>query len=234
MPPAKKKTAEGPKYSELIKAALLGLKERNGSSLAAIKKYMASNFPAAKARPTRYRAACRITYLHPVPGFPRIPLLLAPPSSSYLPPNLPPSPRVSPSLPLPQTNHAEAAHAARACLHPQNDLALKNALKFGVSKGMFIKVKASFKLSPEAKVRSRPRGSRPRGSRPRSPPRPKAARSRSGARGGGCRGANAAPVYDSPTALLRPVRRTALSRSQLLARSDGVPPEPVQCARTLG
>ena len=82
MPPAKKKTAEGPKYSELIKAALLGLKERNGSSLAAIKKYMASNFPAAKARPTRYRAACRITYLHPVPGFPRIPLLLAPPSSS--------------------------------------------------------------------------------------------------------------------------------------------------------
>ena len=68
----------------------------------------------------------------------------------------------------------------------------------------------------------------------RLPPRPKAARSRSGARGGGCRGANAAPVYDSPTALLRPVRRTALSRSQLLARSDGVPPEPVQCARTLG
>ena len=83
MPPAKKPTkTEGPKYSELIKAALLGLKERNGSSLAAIKKYMASNFPAAKARPTRYRAACRITYLHPVPGFPRIPLLLAPPSSS--------------------------------------------------------------------------------------------------------------------------------------------------------
>merc|ERR1712008_632750 len=74
---------EGPKYSELIKAALLGLKERNGSSLAAIKKYMATNFPAAK-----------------------------------------------------------------------NDLALKNALKFGVSKGMFIKVKASFKLSPEAKKKS--------------------------------------------------------------------------------
>merc|ERR1711956_196746 len=71
------------KYSELIKAALLGLKERNGSSLAAIKKYMATNFPAAK-----------------------------------------------------------------------NDLALKNALKFGVSKGMFIKVKASFKLSPEAKKKS--------------------------------------------------------------------------------
>merc|ERR1711935_825613 len=84
MPPAKKTTkTEGPKYSELIKAALLGLKERNGSSLAAIKKYMASNFPAAK-----------------------------------------------------------------------NDLALKNALKFGVSKGMFIKVKASFKLSPEAKKKS--------------------------------------------------------------------------------
>ena len=69
----------------------------------------------------------------------------------------------------------------------------------------------------------------------RLPPRPKAARSRSGARGGGCRGANAAPVYDSPTALLRPVRRTALSRPQLLARSDGVPPEPgLTCARTLG
>merc|ERR1719491_1623637 len=84
MPPAKKTTkTEGPKYSELIKAALLGLKERNGSSLAAIKKYMATNFPAAK-----------------------------------------------------------------------NDLALKNALKFGVSKGMFIKVKASFKLSPEAKKKS--------------------------------------------------------------------------------
>merc|ERR1712028_978 len=84
MPPAKKTTkTEGPKYSELIKAALLGLKERNGSSLAAIKKYMASNFPAAK-----------------------------------------------------------------------NDLALKNALKFGVSKGMFIKVKASFKLSPEAKKKT--------------------------------------------------------------------------------
>ena len=81
MPPAKKKTAEGPKYSELIKAALLGLKERNGSSLAAIKKYMASNFPAAKA-PLSPPAACRITYLHPVPGFPRIPLLLAPPYSS--------------------------------------------------------------------------------------------------------------------------------------------------------
>merc|ERR1712008_549554 len=93
---------EGPKYSELIKAALLGLKERNGSSLAAIKKYMATNFPAAK-----------------------------------------------------------------------NDLALKNALKFGVSKGMFIKikkstkpgaakkkptkkktVKKSTKLSPEAKKKS--------------------------------------------------------------------------------
>merc|ERR1711935_1304395 len=84
MGPAKKTTkTEGPKYSELIKAALLGLKERNGSSLAAIKKYMASNFPAAK-----------------------------------------------------------------------NDLALKNALKFGVSKGMFIKVKASFKLSPEAKKKT--------------------------------------------------------------------------------
>ena len=52
MPPAKKTTkTEGPKYSELIKAALLGLKERNGSSLAAIKKYMATNFPAAKACP---------------------------------------------------------------------------------------------------------------------------------------------------------------------------------------
>lgn len=36
----------------------------------------------------------------------------------------------------------------------KNDLALKNALKFGVSKGMFIKVKASFKLSPDAKKRS--------------------------------------------------------------------------------
>jgi histone H1/5 len=82
MPPAKKSTtkkaADGPKYSELIKAALVGLKERNGSSLAAIKKYLAANFPAAK-----------------------------------------------------------------------NDLALKNALKFGVNKGMFIKVKASFKLSAE-------------------------------------------------------------------------------------
>lgn len=80
MPPAK---TDGPKYSELIKAALLGLKDRNGSSLAAIKKYLAANFPAAK-----------------------------------------------------------------------NDVALKNALKFGVSKGMFIKVKASFKLSPDAKKKT--------------------------------------------------------------------------------
>ena len=109
MPPAKKKTAEGPKYSELIKAALLGLKERNGSSLAAIKKYMASNFPAAKVRPTRHRAACRITYLHPVvPSYP------SPSCTALLLVNLPPSPRVPPSLPLPQTKTThKRSHGAR-------------------------------------------------------------------------------------------------------------------------
>ena len=104
MPPVKKTTkTEGPKYSELIKAALLGLKERNGSSLAAIKKYMASNFPAAKVRLTRRRATCRITLL---PGFPRVPLRLPTPQLLLIPtPSLPGAWRVS------RRKHADASTA---------------------------------------------------------------------------------------------------------------------------
>ena len=122
MPPAKKTTkTEGPKYSELIKAALLGLKERNGSSLAAIKKYMASNFPAAKVRLTRRRATCRITYLHLLPGFPRVPLrlptphLLLIPSPSPAPPALPSShPPLPRRRPPARTRRATLTRRARA------------------------------------------------------------------------------------------------------------------------
>ena len=40
---ADKKPAEHPKYSEMIAAAIVALKERNGSSRQAIVKYIAKN-----------------------------------------------------------------------------------------------------------------------------------------------------------------------------------------------
>ena len=40
----KKKPAEHPPYSEMIKAAILALKERNGSSRQAIEKYIKANY----------------------------------------------------------------------------------------------------------------------------------------------------------------------------------------------
>ncbi len=39
-----KKPVEHPKYTEMIKAAIVALKERNGSSLQAIEKYIKSNY----------------------------------------------------------------------------------------------------------------------------------------------------------------------------------------------
>ena len=215
MPPAKKKTADGPKYSELIKAALLGLKERNGSSLAAIKKYMASNFPAAKARPTRHRGACRIAYLHPVPGFPRIPPILAPPSS-YLPPAPPSLPTGRTLLAAPAKTTTQQAHPPRAPPCAERPGAQERAqvrrLQGHVNQGQGV-----------LQALARGQGALPP---TRRTPRPLAARSRSGARGGGCRGANAAPLRPA-TALLRSVRRAALSRSQLLARGHGFPSQSV-------
>jgi histone H1/5 len=71
---------EGPKYGEICKAAIMALKDRTGSSMLAITKYIAANYPAAK-----------------------------------------------------------------------NTVAIKAALKAGVKKGTFLKVKASFKVSAEAK-----------------------------------------------------------------------------------
>ena len=41
---AKKKPAEHPPYADMIKAALLALKERNGSSRQAIEKYIKANY----------------------------------------------------------------------------------------------------------------------------------------------------------------------------------------------
>ena len=38
------KPVEHPKYNEMIKAAIVALKERNGSSLQAIEKYIKSNY----------------------------------------------------------------------------------------------------------------------------------------------------------------------------------------------
>eukprot|EP00965_Chrysotila_dentata_P023682 784843-Pleurochrysis_carterae.AAC.1 len=69
-----------PKYVDLAKAAILALKDRTGSSLVAIQKYLAANHPEAK-----------------------------------------------------------------------NSTALKNALKSGEQKGIFVKVKSSYKLSQAAK-----------------------------------------------------------------------------------
>eukprot|EP00310_Coccolithus_braarudii_P017205 CAMPEP_0183336094 /NCGR_PEP_ID=MMETSP0164_2-20130417/4181_1 /TAXON_ID=221442 /ORGANISM="Coccolithus pelagicus ssp braarudi, Strain PLY182g" /LENGTH=142 /DNA_ID=CAMNT_0025505559 /DNA_START=18 /DNA_END=446 /DNA_ORIENTATION=+ len=71
---------KGPKYVDLAKAAILALKDRTGSSLVAITKYLSANHPEAK-----------------------------------------------------------------------NATALKLALKAGEAKGIFIKVKSSYKLSPTAK-----------------------------------------------------------------------------------
>ena len=39
---------EGPKYGEICKAAIMALKDRTGSSMLAITKYIAANYPAAK------------------------------------------------------------------------------------------------------------------------------------------------------------------------------------------
>ena len=43
-PAAPKKPAEHPPYSEMIKAAILALKERNSSSRQAIEKYIKANY----------------------------------------------------------------------------------------------------------------------------------------------------------------------------------------------
>ena len=43
-PAAPKKPAEHPPYSEMIKAAIVALKERNGSSRQAIEKYIKANY----------------------------------------------------------------------------------------------------------------------------------------------------------------------------------------------
>ena len=39
---------EGPKYGEICKAAIMALKDRTGTSMLAITKYIAANYPAAK------------------------------------------------------------------------------------------------------------------------------------------------------------------------------------------
>ena len=41
MPP---KAAAHPKYEDMVKAAILALKDRNGSSVPAIAKYLAANY----------------------------------------------------------------------------------------------------------------------------------------------------------------------------------------------
>jgi histone H1/5 len=53
-------TAENkPKYADLANEAILALKERSGSSLAAIKKYIASKYPAFDFQPQHLRAALK-------------------------------------------------------------------------------------------------------------------------------------------------------------------------------
>jgi histone H1/5 len=48
-----------PKYADLANEAILALKERSGSSLAAIKKYIASKYPAFDFQPQHLRAALK-------------------------------------------------------------------------------------------------------------------------------------------------------------------------------
>ena len=111
MPPAKKTTkTEGPKYSELIKAALLGLKERNGSSLAAIKKYMAGNFPAAKVP---LAAASCVAYPISLTSLAILSFSCRPPSFSF---HLPYQP-LPPSLPLFLTRPSLAAATRTHATH---------------------------------------------------------------------------------------------------------------------
>ena len=50
-PAAPKKPADHPPYSEMIKAAIVALKERNGSSRQAIEKYIKANYKIGEVGP---------------------------------------------------------------------------------------------------------------------------------------------------------------------------------------
>lgn len=53
-----------PKYADLINEAILSLKERTGSSLQAIKKYIASKYPAFDCQPVSYYLYYYYLYLY--------------------------------------------------------------------------------------------------------------------------------------------------------------------------
>ena len=56
---ADKKPAEHPKYSEMIAAAIVALKERNGSSRQAIVKYIAANYKVGDSAGTHVKLALK-------------------------------------------------------------------------------------------------------------------------------------------------------------------------------
>ena len=56
---APKKVADHPKYSEMIKAAIAALKERNGSSRQAILKYIKANYKVGESASTHIKLALK-------------------------------------------------------------------------------------------------------------------------------------------------------------------------------